>query len=111
CPNRASQAMNTEKTNGESTPPAITSFSPGGTDAATMDSLQRDTHPARARRSAIYRWPGGRSCLKVLRHRRSPCSSSMLPPSPPAEKATTSKDQARKSRTGNGAGAEVTEVG
>jgi len=27
-PNRPSQAMNTEKTNGESTPPAITSFSP-----------------------------------------------------------------------------------
>src|SRR5262249_11377124 len=32
------------------------------------------------------------------------CSGDLLPPSPPAEKATTSKDQPWKSSTGDGAG-------
>jgi len=32
------------------------------------------------------------------------CSGDLLPPSPPAEKATASKDQAGQASTGDGAG-------
>jgi len=46
--------------------------------------------------------PGVMVVFEVLRHRRPPCSSSTLSPSPPAEKATAGQDQARQSSTSVG---------
>ena len=62
--------------------------------------VRQHEHPARG----FNRYGGCQGRVSGTHQLLARCSGDLLPPSPPAEKATASKDQAGKASTSNGAG-------